>query len=168
MVKKISVPHMLELGLDYAGFPKERQRNEKKNLERFRGFYGASPETLCVIYHDIQKKAPKEHRIKKPNVKYFLMTFYWFFEHDQSLPRVTKARARDYPRWHKSPAYYQLKKDHKAGLHHIMTAKRLRETNPVYTPFPVDVLQSHIQQLSRAQTENGYWKMQRMLKEKQK
>jgi len=79
VVKKVPVPHMLEIGLKRAGLTKERQKCHKTNIERFRGFYGCSPESAREMYHDIQTRAPVGRTITRPNIDHFLMALFWLF-----------------------------------------------------------------------------------------
>jgi hypothetical protein len=74
----VSPSDWLELGLLFAGFTVKRQNVRKKtNLRRFVAHYGAHPETLTAIFHDLQATTIADARIPKPDVKRFMMAFYW-------------------------------------------------------------------------------------------
>jgi hypothetical protein len=67
------------LGLSLAGFNEYRQKssNTATNLERFRGSYGASPETCAAVFEDLQTTNIADAHMTKPNPRDFLMTFNW-------------------------------------------------------------------------------------------
>jgi len=84
------------------------------------------------------------------------------FEHDQKLPPIQKHKsAREYPRWHRSEAYYKLKEDHAAGTHKEMKPQVLWAIQSAYQHFPKDVFRGHIHQLTGSATESHYWKRQK-------
>ena len=47
------------------------------NTERFLAHFGASPETLCAIFSDLQTTQIEAARIANPSILHFLMTMYW-------------------------------------------------------------------------------------------
>ena len=68
----------LVIGLQSVGFDPIRQNHcHKTNIERFLAHFGASPETLCAIFSDLQTTQIEAARIAKPSILHFLMTMYW-------------------------------------------------------------------------------------------
>ena len=68
----------LVIGLQSVGFDPIRQiRGHETNIERFLAHFGASPETLCAIFSDLQTTQIEAARIAKPSILHFLMTMYW-------------------------------------------------------------------------------------------
>jgi hypothetical protein len=75
VVYRISEADFLFLGLDLAGYKGERKnRCARTTSERFRSNYGIDPISCSEIFVDIQKE---DDGLKRPNVKYFLMTLSW-------------------------------------------------------------------------------------------
>ena len=67
----------LVIGLQSVGFDPIRQnRCHETNIERFLAHFGASPETLCAIFPDLQMTQIEAARIAKPSILHFLMTMY--------------------------------------------------------------------------------------------
>ena len=71
---RISEDHMLQLGLEFAGFSNNACR--KTTLVSFRACYGIDPSTSSNVFYDIQSPNINS-RITKPNPLYFFMTLYW-------------------------------------------------------------------------------------------
>jgi hypothetical protein len=67
----------LELGLQFVGFDKSRQKCHKTNRERFVTHFGASPETHSLIFHDLQITDISEARISKPDPLSLLIATHW-------------------------------------------------------------------------------------------
>ena len=69
----------LFFGLDLAGFSSYAiQCNEKKkNLERFKDIFYASPQTSEDIFADIQDEGLGESRVSKPDPIYLLLALFY-------------------------------------------------------------------------------------------
>ena len=68
MVLNIDPAAWLELGLEFVGFDKRRQKiRHKANLDRFETHFGASPETHSAIWLDLQTTAIPEACIARPD-----------------------------------------------------------------------------------------------------
>jgi hypothetical protein len=66
-----------EIGLDFAGFPKQKQKNKKTSCRRFRDAYGVDAATASAIFADFQTTTINEAKIVEPDLVYFLMTLHW-------------------------------------------------------------------------------------------
>jgi hypothetical protein len=77
MVVRIPEHLILEEGLHYAGFTVRGNLNNltKKNLRRFREWYGAGPDSCSEIYYDLQTQ--EDAGMTKHNIKYFFMALNW-------------------------------------------------------------------------------------------
>jgi hypothetical protein len=75
MVVRIRDSEFIALGLDLAGFKPWNTYKVKKNVERFKGLYGASPPKSCEeIWVDLQMATEEEGRIDSDaNVCHFLL-----------------------------------------------------------------------------------------------
>jgi hypothetical protein len=68
----------LFLGLQSVGFgPTRQNRLHDTNMERFLAHFGASPESLCAIFLDLQTTHIEAARIAKPSIAHFLMAMHW-------------------------------------------------------------------------------------------
>jgi hypothetical protein len=66
----------LAVGLKLAGFGGPRQLSVKTKLRRFRGHYGASPETCSAVFSDLQTTTIVGSRIK-PDLMGFFIAMNW-------------------------------------------------------------------------------------------
>jgi hypothetical protein len=70
---------LLDTGLKIAGYTGEQIAKvcNETNLERFRTFYGTSPQPASMLWEDLKTVDTGEAKIEKLDVMYFLMTIYW-------------------------------------------------------------------------------------------
>lgn len=70
--------NILEVGLVYAGFDKERQakNNTSRKIEWFKAFYGVAPTTIVPFFLDIKAEFPDI------SYKHCLMTMNWLYLYD--------------------------------------------------------------------------------------
>jgi len=73
----ISAANFLRLGLEAKGFGPSRQGSLKVKLRRFHSAYGLAPQTLSVMFHDLQTTQVAEARIDDPDYKDFLLAVFW-------------------------------------------------------------------------------------------
>jgi hypothetical protein len=76
---KINQHNLLMVGLQSIGFDMTKVGNvrHKKNLDRFRIAYRASPLVYSIIFNKLQTRDIGEATIHKPIVKSFLMALHW-------------------------------------------------------------------------------------------
>ena len=74
MTININEDHMLQLGLEFAGFSNKVCRNTE--IMNFRACYGIDPSTSSKVFYDIQSPHI-DSKITTPNPFYFFMTLYW-------------------------------------------------------------------------------------------
>lgn len=69
----------LGLGLESVGFGPFVYQDclHAKNVERFVAHFGASPETHCAIFSDLQLTKIDAARITKPSIVHFLIAMFW-------------------------------------------------------------------------------------------
>jgi hypothetical protein len=77
MVLTINPADWLELGLEFVGFDKSRQKCHKTNRERFATHFGASPETHSLIFRDLQTKDIPEAGTPNPDPLSLLLATHW-------------------------------------------------------------------------------------------
>ena len=77
MVVTIDPTDWCELGLQFVGFDKRRQKCHKTNLERFVSHFGASPEAHSLIFNDLQRTDIPEARTLKPDPLSLLIATHW-------------------------------------------------------------------------------------------
>lgn len=78
MVVAATAVQFLALGLETAGFPNHRNSRHATNLRRWHAHYGASPETVSQVFHDLQTTEIIEARLDgQPCAFEFLLPFFW-------------------------------------------------------------------------------------------
>lgn len=76
MIIRITAAQFETIGLELAGFTRARQERtiQRTNRERFRSWYGISPQACSALFEDLQA-APA--RVAKANCRFFLMALNW-------------------------------------------------------------------------------------------
>ena len=81
----------MKIGLKLVGFKRQRIRRArtKTNVERFKGFFGASPAVYAEVWEDLQKTDVVEARVppQDRNVKHFLMAMHHLKRYPTELER---------------------------------------------------------------------------------
>jgi hypothetical protein len=82
---------IMKIGLKLVGFKRQRIRRarRKTNVERFKGFFGASPAVYAEVWEDLQKTDVVEARVppQDRNAKHFLMAMHHLKRYPTELER---------------------------------------------------------------------------------
>jgi hypothetical protein len=110
MVLKVSAKDFLILGLDLTGFttagagaPAAEDGRPfcavSTSIRRFRAAFGASPESCCKIFADLQTIEPATRM--KHNAAYFLMTLQWLSTYmvEEILAGIYKLSEKTVRKW---------------------------------------------------------------------
>ena len=65
------------LGLGYAGFPANRQRNKKTNMRRYRSAYGVGPEACRRVIMDLQSTDIADASVPDVEMRGFFIALFW-------------------------------------------------------------------------------------------
>jgi hypothetical protein len=72
----VSTDHMLQLGIELAGF-KIREAIKLSHHQKFKSLYGCLAKSASVCFSDLQTKDLGDSKISKVDPIYFLAALYW-------------------------------------------------------------------------------------------